>query len=97
MARVRIDPAGWPFIGGALALALVSGALVTWALSTPFIVVAAFCLFFFRDPERRIAGTPDSILSPADGRVLVAGPAEAIDRAAGVTLTVWRRSAPASS
>jgi phosphatidylserine decarboxylase len=74
---VRVDPAGLPFIGGALAIALVSGAAVSWALASPFVVLAAFFLFFFRDPERRIADTTDVVLAPADGRVLVAGAAVA--------------------
>jgi len=72
---VRVDPAGLPFIGGALAIALVSGAAVSWALASPFVVLGAFFLFFFRDPERRIADTADVVVSPADGRVLVAGAA----------------------
>jgi phosphatidylserine decarboxylase len=72
---VRVDPAGLPFIGGALAIALVSGAAVSWALALPFVVLGAFFLFFFRDPERRIADTADVVVSPADGRVLVAGAA----------------------
>jgi len=75
MARVRIDPAGLPFIGGALALALIVGGLITWLLALPFLLIGAFFLFFFRDPERRIASAEDAVLSPADGRVLVAGPA----------------------
>jgi phosphatidylserine decarboxylase len=72
---VRVDPAGLPFIGGALTVALVSGAAVSWALALPFAVLGVFFLFFFRDPERRIADAADVVLSPADGRVLVAGPA----------------------
>ena len=74
---MRVDPAGLPFIGGALAIALASGAAVSWALASPFVVLAVFFLFFFRDPERRIANAADVILSPADGRVLVAGAAVA--------------------
>jgi phosphatidylserine decarboxylase len=74
---VRVDPAGLPFIGGALAIGLVCGAAVSWALAPPFVVLAAFFLFFFRDPERRIADAADVVLSPADGRVLVAGDAVA--------------------
>jgi phosphatidylserine decarboxylase len=72
---VRVDPAGLPFIGGALAIALVSGAAVSWALASPFVVLGVFFLFFFRDPERRIADAADAVLSPADGRVLVSGAA----------------------
>ena len=74
----RIDPAGFPFIGGALALALVLGASVSWLLAVPFGVAVGFFLFFFRDPERRVPGGTagaDLVLSPADGRVLIAGPA----------------------
>ena len=43
----------------------------------PLLVLAAFFLFFFRDPHRQITASDDVVLSPADGRVLVAGPAEA--------------------
>ena len=63
---MRIDPAGYPFIGGAL---------VAGALGIPFLVLAGFFLFFFRDPERLVHASADAVLSPADGRVLVAGPA----------------------
>ena len=74
MARVGIDPAGWPFIGGAAALAILGG-LVARPLAAPFAILAAFFLFFFRDPERHHSASADSIISPADGRVLVAGDA----------------------
>lgn len=75
MLRPRIDPAGLPFVVGALAIALVVGAVFTWAVSLPFLVLAAFLLFFFRDPERHSDSGPDAVLAPADGRVLIAGPA----------------------
>jgi phosphatidylserine decarboxylase len=74
---MRIDPAGLPFIGGALALGLIAGAAVSWLLVWPFLVLSALFLFFFRDPERRVASGEDEVLSPADGRVLVAGQAVA--------------------
>jgi len=73
---MRIDSAGLPFIGGALALALVSGVVVGWGLAIPFLVLGGFFLFFFRDPQRVVpAGSDATVLSPADGRVLVAGTA----------------------
>jgi len=71
---VRIDPAGWPFIGGAVALAILGGS-IAWPLSVPFLILSAFFLFFFRDPDRRHSAGLDSVISPADGRVLVAGDA----------------------
>jgi phosphatidylserine decarboxylase len=74
---LRIDSAGYPFIGGALAVAVVAGAAVGWMLALPFAVLGAFFAFFFRDPDRQAPATTsdDDVLSPADGRVLFAGPA----------------------
>lgn len=76
---MRIDSAGLPFILGALIVALAGGAALGWWLAAPFVVLAAFFVFFFRDPERRPRDPArgDVVLSPADGRVLVAGPAAA--------------------
>ena len=75
MAGVRIDPAGFPFVLGALAAGLIAGAGVAWWIAPPFLVLAGFFLFFFRDPERRSSTDSSAVLSPADGRVLIAGPA----------------------
>lgn len=72
---MRIDPAGWPFVGGALALAAVATVSAGWAAGLAFLVFAAFFLFFFRDPDRQVTPDADAVLAPADGRVIVAGPA----------------------
>jgi phosphatidylserine decarboxylase len=72
---MRLDPAGFPFIAGALALAVVSGAALGALFAVPFIALGAFFVFFFRDPERVSPADADAVLAPADGRVLVAGPA----------------------
>ena len=74
---MRIDPAGFPFVLGALAAALLAGIALGWPFAIPLVVLAAFFLFFFRDPERQVVAADDVVLSPADGRVLVAGPADA--------------------
>ncbi len=58
-------------------MAAAAGAAVTGALAIPFLIVAAFFVFFFRDPERRPAAADNDVIAPADGRVLVAGPAVA--------------------
>jgi phosphatidylserine decarboxylase len=75
MARVRFDPAGAPFVGGAVVLGMAAWWFAGWVLAAPLLIVAAFLLFFFRDPDRAIDGTVNAVLSPADGRVMVAGPA----------------------
>ena len=73
---MRLDRAGLPFIVGALVLAAILGVAVSWVLAAPFVLLSAFCVFFFRDPSRvPPSGVADAVLSPADGRVLVAGPA----------------------
>jgi phosphatidylserine decarboxylase len=74
---MRIDPAGFPFIISAVAAAVLAGLTLGWGFAFPFLVFAGFFLFFFRDPDRQIAASDDVVLSPADGRVLVAGSAEA--------------------
>jgi phosphatidylserine decarboxylase len=71
---VRIDPSGWPFIGGAAVLAVVTAAFFNAAAGLPFLILAAVFLFFFRDPDRTVTQGRDVVLSPADGRVLIAGP-----------------------
>ena len=60
---------GWPFIAGALVLAVLASFAGVW--STPFWVTFIFCVQFFRDPARAIAGGPKSVLAPADGRIVV--------------------------
>lgn len=75
--HMRLDPSGLPFIGVAVALALIVGAAVTWMLAVPLLALAAWFIFFFRDPNRVAPSGDDAVLSPADGRVLVAGPAMA--------------------
>lgn len=70
---MRIDPAGWPFIGGALLIGLVLGVTLGRAPGLVFFVLAGFFLFFFRDPDRTVTQAPNAVLSPADGTVMVAG------------------------
>lgn len=68
-----IDRAGWPFIIGALVLAVGAGLWLGRAWSVPFLVLAAFFVFFFRDPERHPPKGDNLVLSPADARVMVVG------------------------
>ena len=74
---MTIDRAGYPFIGGTAALAIAAAFTVGTAGAVPLFILAAFFLYFFRDPDRTSPQDPWLVLSPADGRVLVAGPADA--------------------
>jgi phosphatidylserine decarboxylase len=71
-----IDRAGWPFILGALVLALGAGFWFGRPWSVPFLIFAAFFVFFFRDPDRHPPPGPHLVLSPADARIMVAGATE---------------------
>ncbi len=72
---MKIDPAGLPFVAVSALLAAASVALQWWWPAAAFVLGALGFVFFFRDPERRAAAGPDDVIAPADGRVMVAGPA----------------------
>ena len=74
---MRIDPAGWPFVIGGLVVAIVAAFFAGTVYGLVLLVLTIFFLFFFRDPERRIDAPPEAVLSPADGRVMLAGPSTA--------------------
>ena len=71
--KMLIDRAGWPFILGALLVAIAVGFWFGRAWSVPFLILAAFFLFFFRDPDRHPPQGDALVLSPADARIMVAG------------------------
>lgn len=60
---------GWVFIAISLVLAL---GLTVWCpvWSVPVWIFFIFCVQFFRDPARHIAGGPKSVVAPADGRIV---------------------------
>lgn len=70
---MRVDPAAWPFVGGAMVLAAIAAFAVSTAVGLAFVVVATVFLFFFRDPDRVVTDQPGAVLAPADGRVIGAG------------------------
>jgi phosphatidylserine decarboxylase len=61
---------GWPFLGGAVAVAVLTGVLAGWGWSVPVWLAALFVLQFFRDPPREVPDDPRAVVSPADGRIV---------------------------
>lgn len=71
-----IDRAGWPFVLAGLIPAAVA-AWMGWRWpAAVFVVFAAFMAFFFRDPDRQVPADPLAVISPADGRIMIAGDVE---------------------
>jgi phosphatidylserine decarboxylase len=56
-----------------LAGAAIATYLLGWPYALPFYALAAFCLNFFRDPERQVPPGPVAV-SPADGKVVAIRP-----------------------
>jgi len=70
---MRFDPAGWPFVLGALVITALIWLLTGPIIGVPLLALSGFLLFFFRDPERVHNAPSSAVISPADGRVMVAG------------------------
>ncbi len=60
---------GIPFVLVPLALAVAFVVFGPWWLTIPFIAVAAFMAYFFRDPKRDVPQGEGLVVSAADGRV----------------------------
>ena len=54
---------------GSLLAAGVIVWLAFWPYAIPVLLIGAFCLWFFRDPERQIPALPGAVVSPGDGKV----------------------------
>jgi phosphatidylserine decarboxylase len=70
---MRIDPSGWPFVLGGLILGIIALSVINPFIGVALLILTTFFLFFFRDPERLVNAPDSAVLSPADGRVMVAG------------------------
>lgn len=60
---------GYTYSLGLLVGGLAAAYLIAWPWALPFVILALFCLWFFRDPEREIPTGPVAV-SPADGKVV---------------------------
>jgi len=64
---------GYYYAGALLAGGALLTYLLSWPYGVPFYILAAFCLNFFRDPERQAPPGPVAV-SPADGKVVAVVP-----------------------
>jgi len=69
---------GWPFIGIGVAAVIIAFIAAlhyrswpVWLLAILITVVALWCAYFFRDPERTGPRGADLIVAPADGKILM--------------------------
>ena len=69
-AHIGIAPEGFPSIGLTALAALVFACLGWWFPALLFLLLCAFSLHFFRDPERVSPEGAGLAVSPADGRVV---------------------------
>ena len=77
------------YYAGAFAAA---GGLVAWlagiAFAVPAWILALFCLYFFRDPERAIPAGPVAV-APADGKVVAVRPEPGTLRRVSIFLNIF--------
>jgi phosphatidylserine decarboxylase len=73
---MNIDRAGFPFIAGALVPAAALALARRRGLALSLAALGGFFAYFFRDPEREVPQDADAVVSPADGRVMIAGPSD---------------------
>jgi phosphatidylserine decarboxylase len=66
---LKIVPDGIYYACACLLAGITGSYLLNYWAGIPFYILAAFCLYFFRDPER-ITPEGDLIVSPADGKVV---------------------------
>ena len=56
-------------LGGILRVVGVAGGLAGGIAGAPFLLFAAFTLYFFRDPEARVPSGPGIVVAPAHGKI----------------------------
>ena len=87
--RVRVASEGWAFVfplAGATVLSALAG---WWGVTGLGLVLTVGVALFFRDPERIIPQTPETVVSPADGCVMEIVPESTQTRRISIFLSLW--------
>ena len=71
-SRTSIAKEGYPFIGGCAFITLISAILGYQVVTLVLLALSFFVLMFFRDPERFGPEASDAVVSPADGKIIIA-------------------------
>lgn len=71
-----ISARGWRLLGPVLLLAVVAALGRGASFGVPLILLALAIVLYYRDPRREVPPTPLGVVSPADGRLVQAGPAQ---------------------
>ncbi len=69
--QVPVAKEGYPFIIISAFITLILAVLGCHVLTYTGLIITAFILYFFRDPERFIPRLDNAIVSPADGKVII--------------------------
>lgn len=69
--RIPLAQEGYPFIAFAAFLTLITAILGYELLAWPSLLITTFTVAFFRDPERMTDASPDELISPADGKIIL--------------------------
>jgi phosphatidylserine decarboxylase len=87
--RVRVASEGWVFVLPLAGATVLSALLGWWGVTGVGLVLTAGVALFFRDPERIIPQSPETIVSPADGRIMEIVSENTQTRRISIFLSVW--------
>ncbi len=87
--RVRVASEGWVFVLPLAGATVLSALVGWWGVTGVGLVLTVGVALFFRDPERIIPQTPETIVSPADGRVMEIVPENTQTRRISIFLSLW--------